>query len=73
LRTGVFLTHRAGLFKIFDFLARANLGLQFALTGSLHLGLSWGVMNIDLNNDQGILSARDSYEYFFGINSRVNF
>lgn len=56
-----------------DFLARANLGLQFALSDSFHLGFNWGVMNIELNNDQGIISARDDYEYFFGINSGVSF
>ena len=56
-----------------DFLARANLGFQFALSDSFHLGLNWGVMNIELNNDQGIISARDDYEYFFGVNSGVSF
>jgi len=56
-----------------DLLARANIGIQLSLSDSFHLGFSWGVMNIELNNDQGIISARDDYEYFFGINSGISF
>jgi len=56
-----------------DLLARANIGVQFSLSNSFHLGFSWGVMNIELNSHQGIITERDEYEYFFGINSGVQF
>lgn len=56
-----------------NLLARASIGLQLSLSNSFHLGFSWGVMNIELNNDQGIISAHDDYEYFFGVNSGFSF
>jgi carbohydrate-selective porin OprB len=54
-------------------LGQARLGLQFAVGERLSLGVSWGVMNIDLNNDQGIASERDRYYYLYGANMAYRF
>jgi len=54
-------------------IAQANLGLQFGLGASAHLGLSWGAMKIDINDHQGILQDRDEYYYLYGINFGFGF
>jgi len=54
-------------------IARATLGLRFGLGENFHLGVSWGAMNINLNNDQGIITERDQYHYLYGINTGFRF
>ena len=54
-------------------IAKASLGLRFGLGDHLHLGLSWGAMNVELNNDQGIISDRDQYHYLYGVSAGFRF
>ena len=54
-------------------LAKASLGLLFGIGDSLQLGFNWGAMNIELNDNQGIISQRDQYHYFYGINMGFSF
>lgn len=54
-------------------IAQANIGLQFAISRNMHLGVSWGAMNIDLKNDQGLVSERDQYYYLYGFNVGMRF
>ena len=54
-------------------LARASLGLLFGVGDSLQLGLNWGAMNIDLNENQGVITQRDQYHYFYAINMGFRF
>ncbi|MCW8831546.1 MAG: hypothetical protein OQK32_08525, partial [Gammaproteobacteria bacterium] len=54
-------------------LAKASLGLLFGIGDSMQLGLNWGVLNIDLNEDQGIITERDQYHYLYGINVGFKF
>ncbi|MDH5573525.1 MAG: hypothetical protein OEY89_17305, partial [Gammaproteobacteria bacterium] len=54
-------------------IAQANLGLQFGIGDSFKLGVSWGAMNINLNNTQGIVSERDQYYYLYGVNMGYQF
>ena len=46
---------------------------RFGLGDHLHLGLSWGAMNVELNNDQGIISDRDQYHYLYGVSAGFRF
>lgn len=54
-------------------IAQANLGLQFGIGNAMRLGLSWGAMNINLNNDQGIISDREQYYYLYGVSMGYQF
>jgi len=54
-------------------IAKASLGLRFGIGDHMHIGFSWGAMNIRLNNDQGIISDRDQYHYLYGINAGFSF
>jgi len=54
-------------------IAQANAGFQFALNKHTHIGLSWGAMNIDVNEDQGIAQNQDDYFYLYGINFGFDF
>ena len=54
-------------------LAKASLGLLFGLGDSMQLGLNWGAMNINLNDNQGIISERSQYRYFYGVNMGFKF
>ena len=54
-------------------LAKASLGLLFGIGDSMQLGLNWGAMNIDLNDNQGIISERSQYHYLYGINMGFRF
>lgn len=54
-------------------LARATLGVRFGIGENLHLGFSWGAMNINLNDNQGIITERDQYHYLYGITSGFRF
>ncbi|MCW8854949.1 MAG: hypothetical protein OQK72_09640 [Gammaproteobacteria bacterium] len=54
-------------------IAKATLGLQFALGESAHLGFSWGAMNIDLKESQGLIHERNEYYYLYGINLGFGF
>ncbi|MFC1589556.1 hypothetical protein ACFL3P_04715 [Pseudomonadota bacterium] len=48
-------------------LAKASLGLLFGIGDSMQLGFNWGALNIDLNENQGIITERDQYHYFYGL------
>ena len=54
-------------------LAKASLGLLFGLGDSLQLGVNWGAMNINLNEDQGIITERSQYHYLYGLNVGFKF
>jgi hypothetical protein len=54
-------------------LGQARIGVQIGLSKQLALGFSWGVMNIDLNNDQGLLSEDDRYYYLAGASVSYQF
>lgn len=54
-------------------IAQANLGLQFGLGENFKLGVSWGALNINLKNTQGIVSERDQYYYLYGVNMGYQF
>ena len=54
-------------------IARANLGLRFGLSEAMHMTLSWGAMNINLNENEGIIDNRDQYHYLYGINVGYRF
>jgi hypothetical protein len=54
-------------------LARASLGFLFGVGDSMQLGFNWGAMNIDLNENQGIITERDQYHYFYGVNVGFKF
>ena len=54
-------------------LAKASLGLLFGLGDSLQLGVNWGAMNIDLDEDQGMITERSQYHYLYGINVGFKF
>ena len=54
-------------------IARASLGLRFGLGDHMHFGISWGAMNVRLNNDQGIITERDQYHYLYGVNAGFSF
>lgn len=54
-------------------LAKASLGLLFGLGDSMQLGLNWGAMNINLNDNQGIVSERSQYRYLYGVNMGFRF
>ncbi len=54
-------------------LAKASLGLLFGLGESMQLGLNWGAMNINLNDNQGIISERSRYHYLYGMSLGFRF
>lgn len=54
-------------------LAKASLGLLFGIGDSMQLGLNWGAMNINLNENQGVISERSQYHYLYGINMGFRF
>lgn len=54
-------------------LAKASLGLLFGIGDAMQLGFNWGAMNIDLNENQGIITERDQYHYFYGLNVGFKF
>ena len=54
-------------------IARANLGLRFGISEKMHMTLNWGAMNINLNDDQGIINNHNQYYYLYGINVGYQF
>jgi len=54
-------------------MARAGLGLMFGIGDAMQMGLSFSALNINLNEDQGIISDRSRYQYLYGINFGYNF
>ncbi|MES0326785.1 MAG: hypothetical protein ABUK13_01220 [Gammaproteobacteria bacterium] len=54
-------------------LAKASLGLLFGIGDSMQLGLNWGAMNINLNDNQGIISERSQYHYLYGVSMGFRF
>lgn len=54
-------------------IAKASLGLQFSMGNSAHLGFSWGAMNINIKDKQGILQNHEEYYYLYGINFGFGF
>lgn len=54
-------------------IARANLGLRFGVSETMHMTLNWGAMNINLNENEGIIDNRDQYHYLYGINVGYRF
>lgn len=49
-------------------IAKATMGIRFALSEHAHLSLNWGAMNINLKNTQGIINDKNQYHNLFGIN-----
>lgn len=54
-------------------IARASIGLLFGVGEFMQLGLNWGAMNINLDEDQGIISDHSQYHYLYGINIGFRF
>lgn len=54
-------------------LAKASLGLLLGIGEFMQLGLDWGALNINLDEDQGIISDRNQYHYLYGINLGFRF
>ena len=54
-------------------LAKATLGLRFGIGKNFHIGFSWGAMNINLNDNQGVITELDQYHQLFGITSGFRF
>jgi len=54
-------------------IAKATLGLRFGIGKYIHIGFSWGAMNINLSEDQGIITERDQYHYLYGVNTGFRF
>lgn len=54
-------------------LAKASLGILIGIGESMQLGLNWGALNINLDEDQGIISDRNQYHYLFGVNVGFRF
>lgn len=54
-------------------IARANLGLRFGISETMHMTFNWGAMNINLKENQGIINDRDQFHYFYGINVGYRF
>lgn len=54
-------------------LAKAELALHLALGDRLNLGLSWGALNINLHENEGIITNRDQYFYLYGISAGYRF
>jgi len=54
-------------------IAKATLGFRFGIGKYAHIGFSWGAMNINLNEDQGIIRERDQYHYLYGVNTGFRF
>ncbi len=54
-------------------IAQASLGVQFGLGESMHLGFSWGAMNIDVHESHALLNDRDEYYYLYGMNFGFKF
>lgn len=54
-------------------IARANLGLRFGISEAMHISFNWGAMNINLNENKGIINTRNQYYYLYGINVGYQF
>lgn len=54
-------------------IAKATLGLQFAIGKHFHLGFNWGALNINLHDNPAILSDREQYHYLYGVNTGYRF
>ena len=54
-------------------IARVNMGLRFAISEAMHMSFNWGAMNINLNENQGIIDDRNRYYYLYGINVGYRF
>lgn len=54
-------------------IARANMGLRFGISETMHMSFNWGAMNINLNENQGIINTRKQYYYLYGINVGYRF
>ena len=59
--------------KEIGLLAKARMSLVFGIGDYLRLGLSWGVLNINLNEGQGVITERSQYHYLYGINMGFRF
>lgn len=46
-------------------LAKASMGLLFGIGDALQFGLNWGVVKINLDENQGIISDRNQYHYVY--------
>jgi len=54
-------------------LAKASMGLLFGIGDHMQLGFNWGAMNINLNDNQGIISERSQHHYLYGVNMGFRF
>lgn len=54
-------------------LAKASMAILFGIGESVQIGLSWGALNINLDEDQGIISDHSQYHYLYGINLGYRF
>jgi len=54
-------------------IARASMGLRFALNKTTHMSLNWGAMNINLKDNQGIINDREQFYTLYGINLGFRF
>lgn len=56
-----------------NYIAKANIGLRFALAENFTFSINWGVLNIDLSDSQSLINDRDQYHYIYGINTGLLF
>jgi len=54
-------------------LAKADLSFHLALSDWMNLGLSWGAMNMNLHENDGIITNRDQYFYLYSISAGFRF
>ncbi len=54
-------------------IAKADIGVRFGIGDALNLGVSWGAMNLQLDEDQGVVSERDQFHYLYGISMGYRF
>lgn len=54
-------------------IAKADLGLRFGIGNAMHLALNWGAMNINLHDNQGIVTETDQYHYLYGVSVGFQF
>jgi len=55
------------------FISNTTMGIRFGIGNNFNLGFSWGALNINLDNKQGIISERKQYHYLYGINMGYQF
>jgi len=54
-------------------IAFANLGFRFSFQKKYQFGINWGAININVNEEEGIISESDQYHYLYGINFGFHF